>query len=132
MLTALYDGNCVICQSTCASMRALDWRRRIEFVDLHDRELWHSRYPALRVEDLLGEIHVVDHQGELYSGFRGGRRVLKELPLGMPVWLLLTLPGMDGIGQRAYHFIARRRYRINRIFGKPLPDCVDDSCAMQG
>ena len=38
MLTALYDGNCVVCRSTCEAMRALDWRNRIEFVDLHESE----------------------------------------------------------------------------------------------
>ncbi len=125
MLTALYDGNCVICQSSCETMRALDWLGRIEFVNLHDGESWRGRYPDLRVEQLMGEIHVVDKRGELYSGFRASRRMLKEVPLGMPLWLLLHLPGMDGLGQRAYRFIARRRYRINKFLGNDLPDCVD-------
>ncbi len=132
MLTALYDGNCVICQSSCATLRALDWRRRIQFVDLHDDELWRERYPDLRFDELMGEIHVLDEGGKLYSGFRAGRRLLREMPLGMPLWLLLQLPGMEGIGGRVYRFIAGRRYRINKIFGKAGPDCVDESCAMPG
>ena len=128
MLTALYDGNCVICQSSCETMRALDWRRRIEFVNLHDGESWRGRYPELGAEQLMGEIHVVDQQGKLYSGFRASRRMLKEVPLGMPLWLLLQLPGMEGLGQRVYRFIARRRYGINKLFGKTLPDCVNECC----
>ncbi|MCY3781373.1 MAG: DUF393 domain-containing protein [Chloroflexi bacterium] len=132
MLTALYDGNCVICQSSCASLRALDWRRRIEFVDLHDNERWRRRYPDLHFEELMGQIHVLDQDGRLYSGFRAGRRMLKEVPLGLPLWLLLQLPGMDWIGRRVYRFVARRRYRVNKLFGRTLPDCVDDSCAMPG
>ena len=132
MLTALYDGNCVICQSSCATLRALDWRRRIQFVDLHDDELWRERYPDLRFDELMGEIHVLDERGKLYSGFRAGRRLLREMPLGMPLWLLLQLPGMEGIGGRVYRFIAGQRYRINKIFGKAGPDCADESCAMPG
>ena len=130
MLTALYDDNCVICQSTCASMRALDWRRRIEFVDLHESERWRGRYPELRVDDLMGEIHVLDENGELYSGFRAGRRLIREVPLLLPLWLLLRIPGMNIIGPRFYRFVARRRYRINKLFGRTLPDCVDESCAV--
>ena len=130
MLTALYDGNCVICQSTCASMRALDWRRRIEFVDLHESERWRGRYPELRVDELMGEIHVLDESGKLYSGFRASRRMIREVPLLLPFWLLLRIPGMESIGQRFYRFVASRRYRINKLFGRKLPHCVDESCAM--
>ncbi len=126
MLTALYDGNCVICQSTCASLQALDWFGRIEFVDLHDGVA--SRYPELPLEQLMGEIHVLDERGRLYPGFGGTRRMLRELPLGIPLWLLLGIPGMDIIGQRVYRFVARRRYRINKLFGRALPHCVDESC----
>lgn len=131
MLTALYDGNCVICQSACATMRALDWRRRITFVDLHDSDSWRRQFPHLRADALMGEIHVMDQAGELYSGFRASRRMLKEVPLGLPLWLLLQLPGTGWLGRRVYRFIARRRYRINRLLGRPLPDCVEESCALQ-
>ena len=130
MLTALYDGKCLICQSSCETMRALDWLGRIEFVDLHESGLWRGRYPQLRIEQLMGEIHVLDQQGKLYSGFSGTRRMLKEVPLGIPAWLLLQLPGMEGIGQRVYSAIARRRYRINKLFGNDVPECVNDCCKL--
>ena len=44
MLTALYDGNCVICRSTCETLRALDWLKRIEFVDLHKADDMRERF----------------------------------------------------------------------------------------
>ena len=49
MLTALYDGNCVICRSTCETMRALDWLQRIEFINLHEDADWQDRYPEARI-----------------------------------------------------------------------------------
>lgn len=130
MLTALYDGNCVICRSTCETLRALDWLKRIEFVDLHKADDMRERFADVSRERLLSEIHVLDAEGRLYAGFAGTRRLLKEMPLGFPLWLLLHLPGCDALGQRTYRFIARRRYRINRMLGVELPDCADDSCKM--
>ena len=130
MLTALYDGNCVICRSTCEAMRALDWRNRIEFVDLHEGGAWRSRCPHLSHEQLMLEIHVIDGEGEVYAGFDGTRRMLRATPLGKPLWLLLRLPGLDALGARVYRFIARQRYRINALLGKAPPDCADDRCGM--
>ena len=130
MLTALYDGNCLVCQSTCETMRALDWLRRIDFVDLHAGGAVTERYRHLSHERLMSEIHVLDAEGKLYAGFAGMRRMLKEVPLGFPLWLLLQLPGTDGIGQRVYRFIARRRYRINKLLGVDLPDCAEGSCQL--
>lgn len=130
MLTALYDGNCVVCRSTCGAMRALDWRKRIKFVDLHEGAGWRERYPDLSHEHVMREIHVIDGQRRVYAGFEGTRRMLREAPLGFPLWLLLRLPGMDALGARVYRYIARRRYRINTLLGVELTDCDDDSCGM--
>ncbi|MCY3833677.1 MAG: DUF393 domain-containing protein [Chloroflexi bacterium] len=129
MLRALYDGNCVICKSTCENLRALDWLKRIDFVDLHDQADDSERYSILNRESLMREIHVLDSAGVVFAGFAGTRRMLKELPLGFPLWLLLHLPGMNALGKRAYRFIARRRYRINKLLGRRAPDCAAGSCA---
>ncbi len=129
MLTALYDGDCLVCQSTCETLRALDWRKRIHFVDLHDGGDFLPRHPELTRDELMREIHVIDAAGEVFAGFAGTRRMLKELPLGVPLWLLLQLPGTDAIGKRVYRFIARRRYRINALLGNELPECAD-GCQM--
>jgi len=130
MLTALYDGNCVICQSTCETIRALDWLRRIEFVDLHQAAVESERVADLNRQRLMSEIHVLDADGKLYAGFAGMRRMLREVPLGFPLWLLLQLPGSDAFGKRVYRFVARRRYRINALLGNEMSACADDCCRM--
>jgi len=124
MPTALFDGACIICRSASSAIAALDWMNRVEFRDLHDPDL-RSRYPELSDDQLMGAIHVLAGDGRLYIGYDGIRRLLKEIPLGLPIWLLLHLPGMDGMGRRVYQFIARRRYRMNRLFGRAIPDCAD-------
>ena len=130
MLTTIYDGKCVICQSTRKTILTFDWLKRIEFLDLHDVDTLMQRYPNLEFDQLFGEIHVIEPQGELYKGFYGTKRMLKELPLGFPLWLLLQLPGMDWVGNKVYRWVARNRYKINKLFGREIPDCVDGVCKL--
>ncbi|MDZ4770313.1 MAG: DUF393 domain-containing protein [Chloroflexota bacterium] len=126
-VTAVFDGRCVICQATRRVVSALDWRDRVTFLDLHDRADVTARFPALDHDVAMGEIHVYERGGREYVGFLGTRRMLKELPLTFPIWMLLQLPGMTWIGARLYRWIARRRYAINRLFGIDLAPC-DDVC----
>lgn len=129
-ITALFDGRCVLCQSTRFWFQRLDWLRRIRFVDLHDTEQVEAVAPDLDHQAMMGEIHVLTDDG-LYRGYAGVRRMLREVPLGVPVWALLHLPGMGRLGPRLYGFIARHRYRINRWLGVELDeDCADDVCKM--
>jgi len=132
MLTALYDGKCHFCRSSCAVLQSLDWWRRIDFIDLHASVRWRGTYPALSTEQLLSQIHVLDEQGRLFVGYFGLCRLLRELPLCLPLWLLLQVPGTTALGQRAYRGIARRRYRLNRLWGD-VPSAGDcDICQPPG
>lgn len=132
MVTALFDGHCVICQSTRRVIKALDWMNRVEFLDLHAKTAVNARYPEMDHEAMMGEIHVITPEGRVFAGFDGTRRMLREVPLGFPVWALLQLPGMNWLGPKIYAFIARNRYAINRLFGVELDnndaDCVDGVC----
>lgn len=123
--TVFYDGQCVICRQTRRIVTALDWLRRVEFVDVHQWDAVEARAPGLDFETAMGQVHVTTAQG-LVGGFDGTRAMLRQLPLGFPLWLLLHLPGMSWLGRRVYRFIARHRYRINRWVGAPV--CEDGSC----
>ncbi|MFZ4814386.1 MAG: thiol-disulfide oxidoreductase DCC family protein [Phototrophicaceae bacterium] len=128
MTTAIFDGRCVICQGTQRVVNALDWFKRVEFLDLHQHEAVSARYPWLDHDAAMGEIHVVDDQAHVYAGYFGTRRLLRDLPLGWPLWVILQVPGMDWVGQRVYKFIAKNRYTINRWMGVELEPCEDGIC----
>lgn len=133
MTVAIYDGRCAICNTTRFMVRRLDWFSRIEFLDLHDRAEVEARFPQISYEAAMGEIHVVDSDGTVYPGFRGTRRMLRDVPLGLPVWLILKLPIIGNwLGPRLYRLIARNRYAINRLLGIDLnqtpDDCEDGVC----
>jgi len=125
-ITAIFDGRCVICQATRRVVSRLDWWRRVEFVDLHDGQA-RARFASLGLDEeaLMGAIHVVDGP-RVFVGFAGTRRMLRELPLAWPVWLLLSLPGMGWLGAKVYGWIARHRYAVNRWMGVDLAACDED------
>lgn len=133
MLTAIYDANCVICNTTRRVINALDWFNRVEFLDLHNRMEVERRFPFVDYEESMGSIHVVDERNRVFKGFDGTRRLLRAVPLGVPFWLLFRLPIIgDWVGPKAYGFIAKNRYTINRLLGVDLEkaeqDCKDGVC----
>lgn len=134
MLVAIFDGRCVICNTTRAIIRRVDWFNRITFLDLHDREEIESRFPWLNHEQAMGEIHVVDDKGKVFAGFRGTRRMLREIPIGWPLWILLHIPLIGNwLGSRLYRFIAKNRYAINRLMGVDLNTVsTSDNCDNDG
>lgn len=132
MIIALYDGYCAICRTTLAIITALDWFKRVQFVDLHGPDI-STRFPQFTHEELMGQIHVIDEKGQVFGGFDGTRRMLKSVPLGYPFWLLLFLPGMDRVGKRVYRWIATHRYTINRLLRMPEPPAREhDDCLENG
>lgn len=129
MITAIFDGHCVICNTTRRIVTALDWFKRVEFLDLHQHDVVRDRFPAIDHERAMGEIHVVTQAGKVFAGFAGTRRMLRELPLGLPFYALFRLPIIgDWIGPKFYRFVARNRYAINRFFGVELDECEDGVC----
>jgi predicted DCC family thiol-disulfide oxidoreductase YuxK len=135
-VVAIFDGRCVICNTTRRIVQALDWRKQVTFMDLHDGDSVTRRYPSLDTASLMGEIHVVADGGRVYAGFNGTRRLMKAAPLLLPLWALMHLPVVRGwIGPAIYRFIARNRYSINRWLGvelSPEDDCADDICVVPG
>lgn len=126
MITVLYDGYCVICKQTKRTIQALDWLNRVEFLDIHGWNEVEARYPSLDFETAMGQMHTVTPDGNLIGGFGGMRRILRELPLGVPLWLILHLPGANWLGPKIYRFVARNRYRINKFFGVDI--CENSTC----
>jgi predicted DCC family thiol-disulfide oxidoreductase YuxK len=109
----LYDGQCPLCLKSLALLKRLDWLHQLSYVNIRERDNLPARNPPLDPDRLLQEMHLLTpHGGRLYHGFEAVRWIAWRLP---PVWLLLPflyLPGMAKLGQRAYLWIARNRFRL--------------------
>ena len=131
MLTALYDGNCVICQSTCETMRALDWLRRIDFVDLHQAEAESERFADLDRRRLMREIHVLDADGGLYAGFAGMRRMLREVRRSVfPCGCCCSCPAAMRLASAFIASSPAAAIASMRCWAMRCRSCADDSCEM--
>ncbi len=118
----LYDGLCAVCSGSVRLLRRLDWRHRLEYVDVQDWVTVSARFPALDRDAALGQIHVIRPDGQVFVGYAGMRQLAGRLPLVAWLYPLLFLPGIRWLGLRVYRWVAARRYRLNRLFGRPICD----------
>jgi predicted DCC family thiol-disulfide oxidoreductase YuxK len=88
----------------------LDALHRLECLNLHD-PLARAKI-AVPLPDLLREMHVQTHDGKILIGFPAFRRMSRELPLLMPLYPLLWLPGMNRLGGSVYAWIAAHRQTL--------------------
>jgi len=123
----LYDGLCVLCQQTQRLVRWLDWLGRVERLDAQDRQTINVRFPQLAEQNILGEIFVQTADGGWLVGFFGMRYLAWQLPVAWLLLPILYLPGMNFLGPKAYRWIAKRRYALNKLLGN---DCLDGTCQL--
>jgi predicted DCC family thiol-disulfide oxidoreductase YuxK len=109
----LYDGDCPLCRKSVRLLRGLDWWGALGYVNVRGAE----RIPDLPVpvepQRFLEEMHLLTPDGrQLYHGFKAFRWMAWRLPLTWFLIPFLYLPGMETLGQRAYLWVARNRFRL--------------------
>jgi predicted DCC family thiol-disulfide oxidoreductase YuxK len=109
----LYDGLCPLCIKSAENIKRLDWLHALQFQDARDLDALPEREPPREPQRLLQEMHLItpDNQ-QVYRGFGAFRWITWRLPLLLPFAPLMYLPGVPALGQKAYLWIARNRYRL--------------------
>jgi predicted DCC family thiol-disulfide oxidoreductase YuxK len=109
----LYDGQCAFCRKSVEMLKRLDWFGLLRYQDARDVAHLPPSATLLEPDRLLEEMHVLTPDGRgLYHGFTALRWLAWRLPLLWPFAPLLYLPGVPGLGQRLYLWIARNRFRL--------------------
>jgi predicted DCC family thiol-disulfide oxidoreductase YuxK len=112
-LVVIYDAGCAFCCATARWIQRRDRRRRLRLEPIADVvEVRGLRIPRAVLEV---EMHVVDAGGRMERGFRAWRRIAREVPLLLPVWPLLWLPGVAPIGDRVYRWVAAHRTWLSHV-----------------
>lgn len=110
----LFDGRCGLCAGSARRLRALDWMGRLRLLDAHDPAAA-AACPAVDPGAALRRIQVVTSPtAPPLEGFHAIRWLAGRLPALWIVWPLLHLPGVRGLGVRAYDLVARHRHRFSR------------------
>jgi predicted DCC family thiol-disulfide oxidoreductase YuxK len=110
-LDVIYDGDCGVCRTTIAWLAALNWSRRLRFLDLGRWESVAAAHPSLDRDACLRDMHVVTRGGRVYSGYDAYKAVAWRLPLTLWIAPLMALPGVSHVGRRIYRRVADDRWR---------------------
>jgi predicted DCC family thiol-disulfide oxidoreductase YuxK len=110
-LTVWFDGSCPLCSREIALMRALDWRRAIDFVDVDKSR--HGDCPVDKGE-LLARFHARE-DGQLLSGAAAFAAMWRAIPLLRPLGLLARLPIALKLLEQVYMIFLRLRPRLQRL-----------------
>lgn len=128
-LTIYFDASCAICSAEMGALKARDAAGRLLLVDCSPSSF--TGGPAPR-EALMAAIHVCDAEGKVHVGVPAIRicRTAVGLSSGS---LLLDLPLVAPLADRAYALLARNRYRVPRwlaarLAGRVAPSCDDGNC----
>ena len=78
-----YDGGCPLCTREIALMRRLDWRSRINFVDLLDDDA----HCSVDRKAMLARLHALEN-GQLLSGAAAFAAMWRAIPLLRPLGII--------------------------------------------
>ena len=122
--TLLFDGQCGFCQASVKKLRVLDVFGYLEPVDFHTVPELTALHPELTPKRCTSRMQLIEPDGNLSEGFFSVTRMSRRMPLLMPFAPLLSLPGVGGVGQRAYDWIAARRYLFHRGHACRTNECT--------
>lgn len=101
----LYDGHCGLCQRSARILQGLDILRQLSWVDFRSARV------DVDVSKLEHEMAAISG-GHTFFGFAGYRAIAWRIPVMWPAVPILYLPGVKGIGDAVYGWVARRRHGI--------------------
>ena len=112
-LALLYDGSCTLCTESVNQVCRFDNTGSLEPIDLFDPAVC-ARFPDLKPENLVKQLHAVDDSGRVYRGARAVNEILRRQN-GPRSWLayLWYIPGYAWLAERQYKRIAASRYERN-------------------
>ena len=107
----LFDGECRLCRRAVRWVRAWDLARRIVCLP-YQHPLVPRVLPDVPPSRLASEMLFVAPSGARHHGLDGLRRLLRLLPGGLPLRLLLSIPGVPALVRPVYRWLATHRHRL--------------------
>lgn len=112
-LTVFFDGGCPLCRREIGFYRARRGADRIAWVDI-DASDEEEVAPGLSRCDAMARFHVQDADGRFISGARAFIALWRTLPAFRPLGLILSVPPLPWISERAYRRFLWLRPRLIR------------------
>lgn len=119
-LTVYYDGWCPLCVGAKQRIRTWDWLGLMRFVSI--RAPGATAHLGVDPALLAQRMYAQTAGGRTVNGIGAIAAIALRVPILLPLWPLLTLSRLLGIGQWLYDQIASRRTII------PVGQCTDGAC----
>ena len=114
-LALLYDGSCEMCTAGVNKAISFDNSGKLEPIDLYDPAA-RGRFPDLKLERLLDELHAVDDTGRIYRGAGAVNEILRrQSGVRSLLGYLWYVPGYSWLANRQYKKIAASRYQRDAL-----------------
>lgn len=105
-----YDAECPLCRTVKAVLQKLDWLDRINWLPVQEvNEATRERINSYK--NMYDEIYMYTRDKKVLTGYYTVRKILSLLPVTVPLAVFMYLPFTKNIGDPAYRFISKRRYR---------------------
>jgi predicted DCC family thiol-disulfide oxidoreductase YuxK len=122
----LFDGHCAFCRAQAARLARWAGRGAVELRDFQEDGVLDA-FPTLTHEACMKAMHLVAHDGRVFVGAEAVARAMMTAWWLWPFAWVYYVPGVRWLAERAYAWIARRRYRLRRVGGKTV-ECDGDTC----
>lgn len=148
MRTVIYDVDCGVCLWISRLCKRLDKRRELVFQGNDDIEQLNRRTADLKLEKVpmpqavtaelvQSSVVVVDAKGNVHTRSAALAEIIRVLPFGTPVAILLRLPVISHIANVFYDAFAARRTRVSELCGLnscgvPLPEEKNEDPGPEG
>ena len=114
----IYDGACGLCRGRVCWISRRAVRGYFEFLHCQAAER-RARYPWMRDETCLEAMQLILPDGRLLVGDAAIPEILRRLRGWRWVAGLFRLPGIEILAPRLYAWVARHRYQISCLIGRP-------------
>jgi predicted DCC family thiol-disulfide oxidoreductase YuxK len=113
----LYDGQCGFCSRWVRFWASTLERRGFTIASLD--EPWVTQKIKMSREELLSDIRLLTHDGQLISGANVYLFVTRKIWWAWPFYALFSLPGFNRLIHFGYRWFARNRYHISHACRLP-------------
>lgn len=105
----IYDGDCAFCCRMVRTLQRLDWLRCLDWVTAQ-AALPEAQARGVSAAQLNEALHCLAADGRVLAGAAALRFIGLRLPLLSLPALLLYIPGVLPLAERAYRAVAARRH----------------------
>jgi predicted DCC family thiol-disulfide oxidoreductase YuxK len=109
--TVVYDGHCTVCTRIVEVLRSWDGEDMLDIVASQAPGV-QARFPWIPAGAYAESVQVIAPDGKTFQGAAAVEELLRVLPRGKFVSWIFFVPGIRGIAERLYRWIARNRYKL--------------------